>query len=52
MPRQYQVRFATQLPQLEAYLNQSAAQGWRLATLVTTHDLGTTEHFVAVMERE
>jgi len=38
---------------LESALNQMAADGWRLVTIVTSSvGRGTTEDIVAVMERE
>lgn len=52
MARTYQVRYATSLTQLEAHLNQNARQGWRLSTALLTTDLGTTEHYIAIMERD
>ena len=49
---QYQVRHATQLSQLEAYLNVQGRDGWRLAGFLATSDLGSTERYIVVMERE
>lgn len=49
---QYKVVRAASTAEIEPYLNQVGAQGWRLREIFTTVDLGTTEHFYIVTERE
>lgn len=36
---------------LERYLNAMGAEGWALASVIPTSDLGTTDGYVVVMER-
>lgn len=51
MRRSYRVVRASP-SQLEPFLNRMGEQGWRLAALTATIDLGTTDGYTVVLEKE